>query len=49
MTDAIKTVILAGGVGSRLAERTDVKPKPMAANLRLLASAIYRHILRAVR
>ena len=26
---AIKTVILAGGLGSRLSEETDVKPKPM--------------------
>jgi molybdopterin-guanine dinucleotide biosynthesis protein A len=24
-----KTVILAGGLGSRLSEETDVKPKPM--------------------
>lgn len=31
MTDSIQTVILAGGIGSRLAEETDVKPKPMVA------------------
>ena len=30
MTDPIvKAVILAGGVGSRLSEETDVRPKPM--------------------
>ena len=31
MADSIKTVILAGGRGSRLAEETDVRPKPMVA------------------
>jgi glucose-1-phosphate cytidylyltransferase len=25
----VKTVILAGGLGSRLAEETDLRPKPM--------------------
>jgi glucose-1-phosphate cytidylyltransferase len=29
LLQAIKTVILAGGLGSRLSEETDVKPKPM--------------------
>ena len=29
MANSIKTVILAGGLGSRLSEETDVKPKPM--------------------
>jgi glucose-1-phosphate cytidylyltransferase len=27
----MKVVILAGGLGSRLAEETEVKPKPMVA------------------
>ena len=27
--DAVKVVILAGGLGTRLAEETEVKPKPM--------------------
>ena len=31
MAGSIKTVILAGGLGSRLAEETDVRPKPMVA------------------
>ena len=31
MADGIKTVILAGGRGSRIAEETDVRPKPMIA------------------
>ncbi len=31
MAPPVKTVILAGGVGSRLAEETDVRPKPMVA------------------
>jgi glucose-1-phosphate cytidylyltransferase len=25
----VKTIILAGGVGTRLSEETDVRPKPM--------------------
>jgi glucose-1-phosphate cytidylyltransferase len=29
MRDALKAVILAGGLGSRLAEETEVRPKPM--------------------
>lgn len=29
MSEAIKTVILAGGLGTRLSEETDVRPKPM--------------------
>ncbi len=31
MADTIKTVILAGGIGSRLAEETVIRPKPMVA------------------
>ena len=31
MAENIKTVILAGGIGSRLSEETDVRPKPMVA------------------
>ena len=27
--DSIKTVILAGGMGTRLAEETTIRPKPM--------------------
>ena len=28
-TDSIKVVILAGGLGTRLVEETEIKPKPM--------------------
>ena len=29
MSHALKTIILAGGLGTRLSEETDLKPKPM--------------------
>jgi glucose-1-phosphate cytidylyltransferase len=29
MEDVMKAVILAGGLGTRLAEETDIRPKPM--------------------
>ena len=31
MADTVQTVILAGGIGSRLVEETEVRPKPMVA------------------
>ena len=29
MSHPLKTIILAGGLGTRLSEETDLKPKPM--------------------
>ena len=38
----MKTVILAGGRGTRLAEETDLKPKPM---VEIGGIPIFRHIM----
>ena len=33
MNDSLKTIILAGGLGTRLSEETTLKPKPNASNI----------------
>ncbi len=45
MALALKTVILAGGLGSRLSEETDVKPMPM---VEIGGMPILWHIMKSV-
>jgi NDP-sugar pyrophosphorylase family protein len=41
----VKVVILAGGLGSRLAEETELKPKPM---VEIGGRPTFRHIMKGI-